>query len=199
MKGTHRGRPSKQLLTKSLAWSVICINLLSPNKCDSYKLLFHRPHQSSQYDAFPSQARDPCFTRLAKMRRNTVTYWHEADIANRETCSFLRLNDAFRKTFLQAAKKKSRKLSDHGKQLRPRALISNLIVFYDRERIMGWGRGEGGGEWGSEKDVNSIRQTSFFVYCSLLGVFCTKSIVRKNKTDWSRTEEASNKTVAKNL
>ena len=55
----------------------------------------------------------------------------------------------------------------------------------------------GGGEWWSEKDVNSIRQTSFFVYCSLLGVFCTKSIIRKNKTDWSRTEEASNKTVAK--
>ena len=62
------------------------------------------------------------------------------------------------KTFLQAAKKKSRKLSDHGKQFRPRALISNLIVFYDMERIMGWGRGVG---WASEKDVNSIRKTSF--------------------------------------
>ena len=131
------------------------------------------------------------------MRRNTATYWHEADIANRETCSFLRLNDAFQKTFLQAAKKKSRKLSDHGKQLRPRALISNLIVFYDMERIIGWGREGGGGGWGSEKDVNSIRKTSFFVYCSFLGVFGTKSIRRKNKTDWSRTEEASNKTVAK--
>ena len=178
MKGTHRGRPSKQLLTKSLVWSEICINLLSPNKCDSYKLLFHRPHQSSQYDAFPSQARDPCFTRFAKMRRNTVTYWHEADIANRETFSFLRLNDAFRKTFLQAAKKKSRKLTDHGKQLLPRALISNLIVFYDTERIMGWGRGGG--------EVRLL----FFVYCSLLGVFCTKSIIRKNKKDWSRTEQA---------
>ena len=188
MKGTHRGRPSKQLLTKSLVWSEICINLLSPNKCDSYKLLFHRPHQSSQYDAFPSQARDPCFTRFAKMRRNTVTYWHEADIANRETFCFLRLNDAFRKTFLQAAKKKSRKLTDHGKQLLPRALISNLIVFYDTERIMGWGRG-GGGEM-AEKDVNSIIKTSFFVYCSLLGDFCTKSIIRKNKKDWSRTEQA---------
>ena len=31
------------------------------------------PLQSSQYDAFPSQAQDQCFTRLAKMRRNTVT------------------------------------------------------------------------------------------------------------------------------
>ena len=68
----------------------------------------HRPHQSSQYDAFLSQARDQCFTRLAKMRRNTVTYWTTADFANCETCSFIRLNDAFWKTLLQAAKKKPR-------------------------------------------------------------------------------------------
>ena len=59
----------------------------------------HRP----QYDAFPSQARDHCFTRLAKMRRNTVIYWTTADFANREPCSFIRLNDVFRKTLLQAA------------------------------------------------------------------------------------------------
>ena len=83
------------------------------------------------------------------MRRNTVTYWHEADIANRETFSFLRLNDAFRKTFLQAAKKKSRKLTDHGKQLLPRALISNLIVFYDTGK--NYGMGEGGGGGGGER------------------------------------------------
>ena len=56
-----------------------------------------RPHQSSQYAAFPSQAWDQCFTRLAKMRRNTITYWTTADFANRKTCSFIRLNDAFRK------------------------------------------------------------------------------------------------------
>ena len=73
----------------------------------------HRPLQSSQYDAFPSQAQDQCFTHLAKMRRNTVTYWTTADFTNRqETCSFIRLNDAFRKTLLQAAKKKSRKSTD---------------------------------------------------------------------------------------
>ena len=64
----------------------------------SYKLLLrpetrHCPHESSQYDAFPSQARDQCFTRLGKTRRKTVTYWHEADFADRETCSFTRLND----------------------------------------------------------------------------------------------------------
>ena len=79
------------------------------------------------------------------------------------------------KTFLQAAKKKSRKLSDHGKQLRPRALISNLIVFYDMERIMGLGRGGGGGAWGSEKDVNSIRKTSFLSTAAFEGFFVLKA------------------------
>ena len=70
------------------------------------------------------------------MRRNTVTYWTTADFANRETCSFIRLNDAFRKTLGHGAKKKPRKLTDYGKQLLPRALISNVILFYDKERIM---------------------------------------------------------------
>ena len=51
--------------------------------------------------------------------------------------SFIRLNDAFWETVLQAARKKSRKLTDHRKQLLPRALISNVVVFYDTERIMG--------------------------------------------------------------
>ena len=41
------------------------------------------------------------------MRRNTVTYWTTADFASRETCSFIRINDAFRETLLQAAKNKS--------------------------------------------------------------------------------------------
>ena len=36
---------------------------------------------------------------------------------------------------LQVAKKKPTKLTDHGKQLLPRALISNVIVFCDKERI----------------------------------------------------------------
>ena len=39
-----------------------------------------------------------------------VSYWTTADFANRETCSFIRLNDAFRKTLLQATKKNPRKL-----------------------------------------------------------------------------------------
>ena len=66
---------------------------------------------------------------------------------NRETCSFIRLNDAFQKTLPQAAKRKSRKLTDHGKQLLPHVPISNVIVLYDKERIMGkdsYGTGEEG-------------------------------------------------------
>ena len=82
------------------------------------------------------------------MRRNTVTYWTTADFANRETCSFIRLNDAFRKHLLQAAREKSRKLTDHGKQLLLHALISNVIVIYLTEMI---GRGEGRGKWGGER------------------------------------------------
>ena len=81
------------------------------------------------------------------MRRNTVTNW-TADFASHETCSFIRINDAFRKTLLQATTKKSRKLADHGKQLLSGVLISNVIVFYDKERIMGNQiQGRGGG-WG---------------------------------------------------
>ena len=66
-----------------------------------------------------------------------VTCWTTALFANRETCSFIRLNDAFGKTLLQAARKKPRKLTNHGKQLLPHALISNLLVFYDMERMLG--------------------------------------------------------------
>ena len=101
------------------------------------------------------------------MRRNTVTYWTAADFANRDTCSFITLNDAFRKILLQAAKKKPRKLTEHGKRLLPRAPISNVIVFFTRREL--WemiGRGElrtGGGEGGGE-DVNSILNTCFLLY-----------------------------------
>ena len=70
----------------------------------------------------------PEISVLAKMKRNTVTYWTTADFANRENCSFIRLNDAFRKTLLQAAKKNPRKSTDYGEQLLTHALISNVIV-----------------------------------------------------------------------
>ena len=98
----------------------------------------HDPHQSSQCDAFLSQARDQCFTHLAKMRQNMITYWKTADF--HETCSFIRLNDVFRKTLLQAAKVKSRKLTDHaGKTTSTARADFKCIdsVFSGTERIMG--------------------------------------------------------------
>ena len=139
MKGTHGRRPSKQVSGLVRNQHQFCSRriVLTPKSYVLRPETRHHPHQSSQYDAFPSLAQDQCFTRLAKMRRNTVTYRTTADFANRETCSFIRLNDAFRKTVLQAAIKKPRKLTHHGKQLLQRALISNVIVFYDKERIMG--------------------------------------------------------------
>ena len=93
-----------------------------------------------------------CFTCVAKMRRNTVTLddgnW---TIANLETCSFIRFlnllkfsgrhyfNNAFRKTLLQAAKRKTRKLTDHRKQLLSRALISSrLVLSYEYENCGKW-------------------------------------------------------------
>ena len=177
-----RGWPSKQFLTKSLAWSEICINVALAEQMWVLQTTFWgqtlvTTHiKALQYDAFLSQARDQCLTRLAKMRQKMVTYWTMADFANHETCSFIRLNDAFRKTLLQAAKVKSRKLTDHGKQLVPHVLISNLIVFYDTERIMGndrWGGGEGG-------DGNSIMNTlSSCLLQFVRGFFCTESIIRK--------------------
>ena len=95
------------------------------------------------------------------MRRNTVTYWTTADFANRETCSFIiTLNDAFRKTLFQATKKKLRILTNHGKQLLRRALISNVIVFIDTERIMGNDR-QGRGVERLGKDINSIIKNVF--------------------------------------
>ena len=42
-----------------------------------------------------------------------------------------------------------------------------------------WGERGGGGGWG--KDVNSIINTCLFVYCSLLGIFCTENIISKKK------------------
>ena len=61
-----------------------------------------------------------------------VTCWTTADFANRESCFFIRLNDAFRKTLLQAAKKKSSILTDDRKHFLPQALIANVTVFYDK-------------------------------------------------------------------
>ena len=54
------------------------------------------------------------------------------------------------------------------------------VVFYETETIMGNDRwGEKGGGGGGAEGVNSIINTCLFVYCSLLGIFCTENIVSK--------------------
>ena len=60
--------------------------------------------QSSQYPIFPCQARDQFFTRVARNETKCEKILDAADFASRENCSFIRPNDAFRKTLLKAAK-----------------------------------------------------------------------------------------------
>ena len=63
------------------------------------------------------------------------------------------------------------------------------------------GRGEVGE--GGDKSVNSILNTCFAIYCSLLGDLCTKNIIKKKKRKEKKrmvmqsTEQALNETVAK--
>ena len=64
--------------------------------------------QSSQYPIFPSHARDKSFTCVARNETKYQKILDAADFARRENCSFIRLNDAFRKTLLKAAKKNSK-------------------------------------------------------------------------------------------
>ena len=100
--------------------------------------------------------------------------------SHRETCSFRRLNDASRKTLLQAAREKPRKLAYHGKQLVPHSLISNAIVFYDMERMM-WKIGKGEGEGDGERCKQRYKHLFFFCpTAACQGFFRTK---------WSTTEQ----------
>ena len=66
--------------------------------------------QSSQYPIISSQTRDQSFIRVAKWDRIREDV---ADFANRETCSFVRLNDAFRKALLKATTKKKNSKNAH--------------------------------------------------------------------------------------
>ena len=72
---------------------------------------------------------------------------------------------------LQAAREKPRKLAYHGKQLVPHSLISNAIVFYDMERMMGKiGKGEGEGD--GERCKQRYKHLFFFsVLLQLVRVF----------------------------
>ena len=103
------------------------------------------------------------------MRRNTVTYWTTADFANHENCSFIRLNDAFRKTLLQVAKKKTRKLTDHGKQLVPRADFKCQCFMTRGELWEMIGRGEVPGGW--ERCKQHIKHTFFDLMQLVRGFF----------------------------
>ena len=73
-----------------------------------------------------------------------------ADFANRDdTHSIIRLNDAFWKTLPQA-EKKSRALTDRGKQLISRALISNKFFSIARTELWKMIAGSGGRCWGGK-------------------------------------------------
>ena len=73
-------------------------NFVRPKTC-------YCQQQSSQYPTFPSQARDQSFTSVARNETKYEEILDAADFARRENCSFIRPNDAFRKTLLKAAKK----------------------------------------------------------------------------------------------
>ena len=99
---------------------------------------------SSQYPIFLSQARDQSFTRVARTETKYEKILDAADFARRENCSFIRLNDAFRKTLLKAAKKTLRQPTMRAEFSLIWALISN----WHTERFMGsyekhfvWGEG----------------------------------------------------------
>ena len=88
--------------------------------------------QSWQYPIFPSQARDQSITRVARNETKYQKILDAAVFARRENCSFIRLNDAFRKTLLKAAKKTLRQPTMRAEFSLIRALISN----WHTERIM---------------------------------------------------------------
>ena len=108
------------------------------------------PEQSSQYDTFLSRALGQCFTCVAKMRRNTVTLVNTRR-RQLDDCQswdlflhkvfkpFKVFRNNFRKTLLQAAKRKTRKLTDHRNQLLSRALISSrLVLSHEHENCGKW-------------------------------------------------------------
>ena len=81
--------------------------------------------QSSQYPIFPSQARDQSFTRVARSETKYEKILDAAEFAVRENCSFIRLDDTFRKTLLKAAKKTLRQPTTRAGISLIHALISN--------------------------------------------------------------------------
>ena len=105
--------------------------------------------QNSQYPIFPSQARDQSLPRVARNETKYQKIMDAADFAMRENCSFIRLNDVFRKTLLKAAKNKTlRQPTMRAEISLIRALISNSHterIMGSYEKHFGGGGGRGGG------------------------------------------------------
>ena len=68
--------------------------------------------QISQHPIFPYQARDQSFSRVARDETKREKILDAADFANRENCSFIRLNDTFRKTLLNESRVQSNTRAD---------------------------------------------------------------------------------------
>ena len=77
-----------------------------PNSC------YRQQPKLAISNQFPPQARDRSFTRVARNETKYEKILDEADVATRETCSFIRLYDACQKTLLKAAQKNYRPSSD---------------------------------------------------------------------------------------
>ena len=117
LKGTLTGRPSKQYFNYEVSGLLRNQHHVFSHRIDSTAKTYflrpetrHRPQRSSQYDAFRLK---PEITVSHPFSQNEKKHGNILDFASREIYSFIRLNDAFRKTSLQAAKNKYKKLTDY--------------------------------------------------------------------------------------
>ena len=102
---------SAELQITGCNWTISDYKLVHCSTPTTYDLrpeTRHRLQQSSQYDTAE--------VRVSPVWQNETKYGNSLNdgnctIANRESRSFIRLNNAFRKTLLQAAKANSRKLN----------------------------------------------------------------------------------------
>ena len=132
--------------------------------------------QSSQYPIFQSQTRDQSFTRVARNETKYQKILDAADFARRENCSFIRLNDAFRKTLLKAAKKPLRQPTMRAESYYGSwfSLIGALISNWYTERIMGSYEAGGGG--------NRLKASEKLIKVFLLRpIRCRLTMKKKNK------------------
>ena len=119
----------------------------NPRTCFVRPKTCYCQQKSSQCPIFPSQARDQSFTRVAQNETKYQKILDAADFARCENYSFIRLNDAFRKTLLKEAKTTLRQPSSVSWI---RALISNWHtgrIMGSYEKLFLWRGGGGGGGW----------------------------------------------------